>query len=164
MQIHHFTLTITASAVAWYAAIMSTLTSGVQFASFLRDRARVKIKFQRNMETMGDPRRDGMTLMLITVSNAGRRPVTITSMGMMYLQNRGAVFPDTSPPLPCELTEGKYAIAYVEEKGLPFEKVRCFHASDSLGRTFRINYAPWHRRAFWYFRRKFGKASGARGG
>ena len=158
MQAHHFTLTITASAVAWYAAIVSTLTSGVQFANFLRDRVRIKINFQRGMETMGDPQRDGMTLMLITVSNTGRRPVTITTLGMMYLQSRGAVFPDTQPRLPCELTEGKYVVAYVDESGLPFEKVRCFEAYDSVGRTFRVNYASWHRRAFWYFRRKFEKA------
>jgi hypothetical protein len=157
MQTHHFTLTITASAVAWYAAITSTVIAFVQTANYLRDRVRVKVKFQRGMETVGDPRYEGMTLTMITVSNTGRRPVTITNMGMMYLQNRGAVFPNSTPRIPCELTEGKYLTALINEKEMPFEKIRSFEAYDSAGRTFRKNFAPWRQRVFWYFRRKSGK-------
>jgi hypothetical protein len=110
------------------------------------------------METMGDPRRNGMTLTMVTVANTGRRPVTITNIGMMYLQSAGAVLPDTRPSIPCELTEGKYVTALVDENAMSFEKIRSFEAYDSAGRTFRKNFAPWHRRAFWYFRRRFGKA------
>ena len=51
----HFTLTITAGAVAWYAAIVSTMSSTIQFANYLRDRVHIKIKVQRNMETVNDP-------------------------------------------------------------------------------------------------------------
>lgn len=158
MQTHHFTLTITASAVAWYAAIVSTLSSGVQFAHFLRDRVRVRVKFQRNMKTIGDPLRDGMKLTMLTVTNTGRRPVTITNIGMMFLKNEGAILTDTNPRVPCELTEGKYVTALVNEKNLPFDEIRSFEAYDSSGRTFRRNFAPWHRRAVWFCRRKVGKA------
>ena len=159
MQTHHFTLTITASAVAWYAAITSTVIACVQAANYFRDRARVKVQFQRNREIFGDPRRAGMIFTMVTVTNTGRRPVTITNVGMMYLQNRGAVFTDITPRVPpCELTEGQYLTVLIDEQLMPFDRIRSFEAYDSVGRTFRQNYAPWWRRLWWYFRRKFGKA------
>ena len=57
----HFTLTITASAVAWYAAILSTVGTTLQLAHYFRDRIRLKIKYRKNMEIFGDPLRSGMT-------------------------------------------------------------------------------------------------------
>jgi len=81
----HFTVTITASAVAWYAAIVSTVSSAIQYANYLRDRVHIKVKVQKNMETVNDPIHDGMLLTMVTVTNAGRRPVTVTNVGLMYL-------------------------------------------------------------------------------
>src|SRR6266852_6176083 len=101
----HFTLTITASVVAWYAATLSTVTTVVQLAFFFRDRVRVKVKIQQNMESVGDPASAGITLTIITVANEGRRPVTIRGIGLMHLrQDKGGVFPHTNPSMPCELT------------------------------------------------------------
>lgn len=151
----HFTLTITASAVAWYAAIVATVAAIIQAANFLRDRVKVKVTFQRNMEIFGDPRRAGMTFTVVRVVNIGRRPVTLSTIGLKYLDPRGAVFTDTVPVLPCELTEGRQVTALVDEAGLKFAQIRSFEAYDAAGRTFRVNYAPWYRRSMAFIRRRF---------
>ncbi len=156
----HFTLTITAGAVAWYAAIVSTLSSTIQFANYLRDRVHIKIKVQRNMETVNDPVHEGMHLTMVTVTNGGRRPVTITNVGLMYLYNRGAIFTDNIPHIPCELTEGKYVTTLVDQVGLRFDEIRYFVAYDAVGREYRSHFAPRHRRIYWWFRRKLSRENG----
>lgn len=151
----HFTLTITASAVAWYAAVVSTISSAIQVGNYLRDRVHVKIKIQKNMETINDPVHEGMLLTRITVTNAGRRPVTITNVGTMYLENKGCIFTDNTPRIPCELTEGKYITTLVDQEGLRFDEIRYFVAYDAVGREYRNHFAKWHRRVYWWFRRKY---------
>ena len=69
----------------------------------MRDRANIKIKVRQNMQTMGDPRTDGTTFTIVYVSNAGRRPVTITNIGAYWLHPRLAfVVPNTNPQCPHE--------------------------------------------------------------
>jgi len=150
----HFTVTISASAVAWYAAIVSTLSSAVQFANYLRDRVHVGITVQKNMQTVNDPIHDGMTLTIVKVTNSGRRPVTITNVGVMYLDDRGAIFTDNIPHIPSELTEGKYITTLADQKKLRFDEIRYFVAYDAVGREYRSHFAPRHRRIYWWFRRK----------
>ena len=43
-------VTISGSVVAVYAAVVSTITGSVQLWHFFRDRARIKLTVQRNME------------------------------------------------------------------------------------------------------------------
>jgi len=80
MDSNLFKLEISASAVAWYGAIVATVGILVSLYNVLRDRARIKIKFQRDMQIIGpqpvyDPNK---TYFNITVINKGRRPVNIT--------------------------------------------------------------------------------------
>jgi hypothetical protein len=152
----HFTLTITANVVAWYAAVVATLSAAIQTANYLRDRVSVKISFQRDMKTMGDLLHDGMKLTFVRVVNTGRRPLTITNMGLTYLKGGGETFTDWIPRLPCVLTEGQQVQALVDETGLHYEDVRAFEAYDAAGRTFRIRVAPWHKRLIWFLRRAAG--------
>lgn len=149
----HFTLTITASAVAWYAAVLSTASTLIQTANYFRDRVRLKILFQKNMQMIGDPHYADATLTIITVTNVGRRPVMVTHIGTLYLNNLGGMFGDTRPPLACELTEGKQVVAVADQRALDLAKIRCILVSAS-GRSFRLNIAPWHERLIWYFRRR----------
>jgi hypothetical protein len=155
MMSQPFTLTVTANAVAWYAAIVSTVGGFIQLMNFLRDRATIKITIARNMKSVGDPRRDGIALTIVKVANTGRRPVTITQIGIMHLNNSGALFFDTSPQLPCELTEGKYALTNVNEEKLDYNVIRCFYAYDATGRNFKLNCASLYRRVIWVGRRAY---------
>lgn len=75
-----FKIEISAGAVAWYAAIVATAGILVSLYSVFRDRAKIKIKYQRDMQIIGpqtvyDPNK---TYFNITVTNQGRRPVNIT--------------------------------------------------------------------------------------
>jgi hypothetical protein len=154
----HFTLTISATVVAWYAAIVSTVSSAIQFANFLRDRPHVKLVVQKNMKILSDPRHpEEMIHTIVMAANAGRRPLTITAIGLLYLDNLGIAFLDTQPRLPTELTEGKRVHAYLNQGDLNFGKISHFYACDATGREFRLNIAPWHRRAYSRLRRRFAR-------
>jgi hypothetical protein len=151
----HFTLTITASVVAWYAAIVATVGAFIQVGNYLRDRVSVIVKYQRGMETINDPLRDGMTFTFLEIVNAGRRPVTITNVTLSYLHGGGAVLTDVMPTRPpFQLTEGQKSNAFVDEAGTRFDEIESFNAHDAVGRTFKVAYASWNRRVYWYFRRK----------
>src|SRR5947209_1491176 len=105
--------------VAIYAAVISTVTGIVQLLNFRRDRDKIKINVRKDMCIIGDPRYEEMTLVIVTVANHGRRPVTITSVGAECLfPNKHFVIPDTNPYLPYELTEGKYFTAQGNQEGL----------------------------------------------
>lgn len=132
----HFTLTISAAVVAWYAAILSTAATAVQTANFLRDRKKLKLDILRNMAT-DHPRRTGMTFTLLRVTNANRRPVTITLIYVERAHNEKGILNDTNPPLPCELTEGKQLAAFLDEAVRGFDTVRYFVVCDSTGREYR---------------------------
>jgi hypothetical protein len=158
MLLPNFSLNITASVVSWYAAIVSTAIASVQIANYFRDRAKIRISFQRNMEMVNNPAYKGMTLTFITIVNVGRRRLTITNVGARRSTNKSYVFTDSLPRLPHVLDEGGQIQVIVNEEGLDFGDLRCFQASDASGRIFRKNVAPWYRRFYWRMRRWFAKS------
>ncbi|MGB6974589.1 MAG: hypothetical protein WBD67_07900 [Terracidiphilus sp.] len=92
--------------VAVYGAFVSTIVAARQL---LGERVRVRFTVKKNMQMVGDPRYRDMALTILSVTNIGRRPVTITTFGAIGLYpNRSLVATDTVPPLPCEITEGRY--------------------------------------------------------
>jgi hypothetical protein len=147
MSIPTFHLSVSGSVLALYGAILSTVTATAQIMAHYRDRANIKIRVQPNMETMGDPRTDGMTFTIVSVSNAGRRPVTITTIGAYRLFPRLAfIAPDCRPQCPHELTEGKQMMAMIEQSELDHSVIEYWLASDATGREYRLNIALWHKR------------------
>lgn len=148
-----FTLEITASAVAWYAAIVATVSAAVELGNYFRERVNVRVSFQRNMEMVNDLQHAGMILTLVAVVNTGRRTVTITCVGIEYLKGGGAVLFDIVPPLPRLLAEGQQLMAFADEKNLRFTEVKSFIAADASGCKFHAHFAPLHRRIWWAMRR-----------
>ena len=132
-----FTLSITASVVAWYAALVSTITGAVQVGNFLRDRKKIKLDVMRNMVT-DDPRRAGMEFTILRVTNAGRRPVNVTHIYLKQEGDAAGILSDVRPPLPHELTEGKQLAAYLDEARAGFETIRYFAVVDSTGREYKL--------------------------
>jgi hypothetical protein len=142
-----FHFSISGSVLALYGAVLSTITATAQIMAHYRDRANIKIRVQPDMETMGDPRTDGVTFTIVNVSNAGRRPVTITTIGAYRLHPRKAfVCADTRPPIPHELTEGKQMMAMIDQSDLNHSAIEYWLASDATGREYRLNIAPWYKR------------------
>jgi hypothetical protein len=129
--------------VALYAAVVSTITGSVQLWHFFRDRARIKLTVQRNMEIIGGPiHRKGLTI--IRVSNRGRRPVTITSVGAQRIfPDTHIVIPECTPQLPYELTEGKSLMAIIPPCDLDFSRIALWEAFDAVGRPYQLYVARW---------------------
>jgi len=146
MPVPNIHLTISGSVVALYAAVVSTITGSVQPWHFFRDRARIKLTVQRNMEIIGGPvHRKGLTI--VRVANHGRRPVTITTVGAQRLfPDTHIVIPECNPQLPHELTEGKSLMAIIPPCDLDFSRIDLWEAYDAVGRPYRLYVAPWYTR------------------
>jgi hypothetical protein len=147
MPLPNIHITISGSMVAIYAAVVSTITGSVQLFHFFRDRARIKLTVRYNMAIMGDPRHNREGLTMVRVTNRGRRPVTITTIGAHQLfPENPFVIPECHPALPHELTEGKCLTAIIPACDLDFSKIESWEAYDAVGRPYRLNVAPWYSR------------------
>jgi hypothetical protein len=94
------------------------------------------------MQIIGHPRYDGQTLTLIYVANAGRRPVTITTVGAQRLYpHNHIVIPNVNPALPCELTEGKNLIAIMPPCDLDFSTIDLWEGRLTMPWVVRIGSA-----------------------
>lgn len=147
--------TIIGLLVAGYGAILATINSIVQAMAHRRDRADVVLRVRRNMKT-NVPRYAGMTLILVTATNRGKRPVTIEGFSTKVLDSMTEyMLADIQPPLPCELLEGRSVTAFVNQDQKDRTQTESYYVWDSVGRHFRINIAPWYRRWLSRVRRKF---------
>jgi hypothetical protein len=154
MPLPTFHVSISGSVLAAYAAVVSSITGTVQVFNYFRDRAHLIIRVQHNMEMMGDPRYEGMSLIIMNVVNAGRRPITVTGVGAYRLfPHNPFVLTDERPRCPCELTEGKQLTAYINQEDLDLSVMESWEASTSAGKTYRLAVVPWYSR--WWNRRKF---------
>lgn len=123
-------------AIAIYGAVLSTVAIVRQFSS---EHVKVKITVRKNMQMVGHPRYTGMTLVIITITNLGRRPITVVSFGAIRLQpNTNLAGVDSQPQLPCELTEGKYITSYWNQDDLDFSTIDYWTARDSRGKEYRL--------------------------
>jgi len=94
------------------------------------------------MEIVGDPKYRGATLTVLTVTNVGRRPVTITTFGAIGLYpHNSLVAAETQPPLPREITEGQYITSNWPQDELDFSTIDYWAAWDSHGTEHRLREA-----------------------
>jgi hypothetical protein len=144
-------MSISGSILALYGAVLSTATAVVQIMNHFRDRANVVLKVRRNMKSAGMGQRyAGMTMVIVTATNVGRRPVTISGFAAKALFGKGKAtdwwMSDVHPPLPFEITEGREVSAFVNQATVDFDSIAYWYAWDSAGRHFRLNVAPWYKR------------------
>src|SRR5258708_22729607 len=151
---------ISGTAVATYAAVVSTITVGIQLANFIRGRMKVRVRVRHDMQIAGYSKRNANdTLTTMTVTNMGRRPVTITSVEAkrLFPCKTHYVFSLVNPSLPRELMKGQYVQAIVKKDGLDLKNISTWEAHTSAGKTFRLSQAPWHKRwvSDWRWKRHF---------
>lgn len=116
-------LSIIALLIGGYGAVLSTL-------NLLRDRARVSVGFHFDM-TASHPegvvqvrsktaREKNVPLLTdIHVTNRGKRPATILSVGYRS-KRRGFVMIEAVPPFPCTLADGQMLCALIDQRELDF--------------------------------------------
>lgn len=159
MAVPTISLNISGNLIAIYAAALATATAVVQILNFYKDRAKVKFGLRKNMSAVGmGERYAGLTMTIITATNAGRRPLTMNGFAFHYLYRKGeretdSYLFDVRPAIPCEITEGQQVSAFVNEAGVDFSTISHWYAWDTTGRHYRLNVAPWHRRWLSSFKR-----------
>lgn len=80
---NNFTLNISSDWVSWYGAIVATIAVGVSSWMAWRDRAKIKIGWQKDMRLTGDLNHDPeQPMFVITVINLGRRSVKIGNVSI----------------------------------------------------------------------------------
>jgi hypothetical protein len=125
--------------IAVYGAVLSTIAIIRQWRT---DRARIKFTVRRNMQIVGDPKYRDVTLTVLTVTNVGRRPVTITTFGAIGLYpHRSMVAAETQPTLPREITEGQFITSNWPQDDIDFSTIDYWSAHDSHGREYILREA-----------------------
>jgi hypothetical protein len=150
-------LTTVAPYLAIYAAGLSTVNGVITLTNFFRDRRVVKISFESETQ-VDDDGYPGQTHTVVTVANAGRRPVTIIDVHAVCLFPRGEHKLDSKPELPeVELKEHQRLVAWADDEQLDLADVEAFIAHDALGHPYRKNVASWYKRLPSHLRRNCAK-------
>ena len=133
------TIEISASTVAWYAAIVATLSAIASIHSILRDRPKLRVEVRPNRKVYPKGTCYGdKTYIVVTVTNVGRRPITVTEV--LYETPKKTdmkiSLADSYRSGSRELGEGKQADYLCVQAELP-AAVRYVCVLDSTGRMHR---------------------------
>jgi len=140
-------VTITAEAVAWYAAIVATAALAVQTVNLWRDRPRIRVSANLGQRvTPGGPYQPDTDYIVITVANSGRRPRTIEKVG--FTQR----LPGKSQPIialgdsalwgPRELAEGRSAMWLIVQDDVTADEIEEVWAYDQTGKKYSGKVRP----------------------
>jgi hypothetical protein len=136
------TETVTAI-IAGYGAVLSTVAIVTQIAN---DRVKLKLVVSWNMKIVGDPDYEGMTLIVLKVTNTGHRPVTITHIGawLLYPENP-FIMTDTHPPLSHTIKEGEFITSIMNQASTDCATIDYWNVIDSTGRVYKLRETSWVR-------------------
>lgn len=127
--------------IAAYGAVVSTIAVARQLIS---ERVSIKMTVGLNMETHGDPRHDGTTLIILKVVNKGRRPVTIVHTGAWCLYpNNPFVCTDTQPDLAHQIKEAESIMTFLPQSSVDVSTIDYWQAVDSTDRVYKLRQASW---------------------
>jgi hypothetical protein len=138
------TIEISANVVAWYAAVVATAALIMNVLVTWRDRASIVVTGMSGYKvTPGGPYDPSKDYLLITVSNLGRRPRTISKVGLRL--KKGAtkshiLAMDSAIKGLQELTEGRsdtWLIEYGGKSNLLLDSIKDVWACDQTGKMYR---------------------------
>lgn len=125
-----FTIEITADTVAWYAAIIATISVAVHIMNTLKDRSKIKIIFHKSWKILGEPNN---SYVMLDIANTGRRPITITHVGFTT-ESEDILLKDSFIHGQREITEGKSTTYLAKDSELPYKELRKAIVIDATGR------------------------------
>ena len=151
MPLPTINVSISANVVAFYAAVMSSVTAGVQFFNYLRDRAKLQVKASlRRIAVSTDGKTyavattfpveaSAKTFVVITALNLGRRPVKITGWGGKYIKPQEregfVVVPAGMPKI---LTEWESIDEMTDELHSSIDNIKYLFVYDASGREWKV--------------------------
>jgi len=138
-------ITITATVVAWYGAILGTFGFALSVLNYLRDRARVRVTGTADMIAVSGPNR-GQRMVSVNIVNLGRRPITITVVAFHTKKSDGV---PKEFEVPFTLAEGELRRFFLLQSKLeecyPLKSITRMAAVDASGRTWKGKF-KYHRR------------------
>jgi len=145
---HVIKFEITASAVAWYGAIVATFSLLFVGLNYLRDRAKIKVKINFGYICTDAYSNGAMKIIGIEVINKGRRSVTLHGAGFHLSDNRELWIPLPLFDLkfPYELNEGKSMTIHAEwdtiSKDLDMNGISIKYgwAKDATGKIYKARF------------------------
>jgi len=152
-------INITAEAVAWYGAIVATMsvlgTLILGILNYLSNKPKIKIVFEKNRlirpRENAYPYDPDKSYVCITISNVGVRTLTVNSAGFEFLGRgeKSEIMINEKRKLPCELTEGRSVMLLVQQDKIELKKVRAIYAKTLSNKEYKKRFASIGR-CIWY--------------
>ncbi len=158
MTLPEISLQISATSVAWYGAIVATISAIVGIINALRDRARVDISFQKGLMLVNAraPYTDDKTYFAVNITNKGRRPVAIGNVGVKYISGETFILAGSLDNQETRvLTEEKpRTMILTAEETLDLTKLHTILVYDLSGREYikHLYMFPGFRRLIFYLK------------
>lgn len=141
-----FTITISANSVAWYGAIVATLSAIIAILNYLRDRAIIKVKLSYALFGYQGILDDNVNI-VIEVINTGRREVTLAGAGFRLSNNNNIIIFDSKlVRFPYELKEGKSISIEADRDGIFLRadengaKIMFAWVKDATGKIYKAKF------------------------
>lgn len=136
------TNSVSTKVVAWYGAIVATITLLILGFNTWRDRARIKVSAKCGWRIFGPspiPYDQSKDYIGITVINKGRRSVTITKAGLKLKKGKHEwlIAADSMMYKQRELTEGKSCDFLIEQEQVDLNNIDYAWACDATGKTYK---------------------------
>jgi hypothetical protein len=132
------------SAVAWYGAVVATISIVINILVYSKDRAIIKINFQKNMHVIGKYPTNyspNKIYFVISVVNKGRRPIKIVKAGAKLFtgDKKLMIFSDSFAFAGKRvLTESEPSSDFLVEQSLiNVEDIEYIWVEDGAGRVYK---------------------------
>ena len=139
--------------LAIWGGLTGTLGLLISYFNYKRDKADIKLVITKDWKVMNSPIHNPNEIYIsLDVLNKGRRPVTITKAGYVFLRQKGgAILSDSMIYGSKELTEGKNVQYLVKQSDVDFNEISYFSAYDAVGNTYKKYITPFHKAFFYWF-------------
>lgn len=109
-------ITVSAETVAWYGAIIATLSLVIAATKLFADRRRLRVSVDYGiLKGVGDER----TKVFISAANIGKRPITVNSLGLRFKDNTEIIIRQTpNLNMPHTLNEGEDCRTWIDKEEL----------------------------------------------
>ena len=139
--------------VAFWGAITGTISLVVAYFTYKRDDIKIEVDVKKGWRVINSPDHNSdEDQVVLSVANKGRRPVTITKAGYVFLKrNGGVIWSDSMIYGSRELLEGKSADYIMSQKKIEdFSEISYFAAYDAIGNAYKKYVTPFYIRGFYW--------------
>jgi hypothetical protein len=150
--------------LALWGALLSTVLATIKLADFIKDKAKIKVRIKGNWKVLPKNTKYGdATYIIITATNVGRRPITLTTAFLVIPKRLRKICNATSyicaDPDTCkmvELKEGQTHSYFLKQDDIGYNERefvagvydatgRCHHSHGVLRRFLRLKTIKYHK-------------------